>query len=104
VSTALRFHPVELLLSLPVRLAAVVLIGAPAEAVLVFEAVFAVWDLVEHGDADLPPPVERMLAGVVVTPALHRRHHAQVRPDRDSNFGTILSLWDRVLRATPPPR
>jgi sterol desaturase/sphingolipid hydroxylase (fatty acid hydroxylase superfamily) len=97
-STGVRFHPGELLLSLPLRLAAVVVLGAPAVAVLTFEVVFTVANLVEHGDIDLPASVERALGRVLITPALHRRHHTRVGPERDTNFGTILSIWDRAFR------
>ncbi len=104
VSTGLRFHPGELLLSLPVRLLAVVLLGAPAAAVLAFEAVFAFANLVEHGDIDLPPRLERGADRLVVTPALHRIHHARLPPERDRNFGTILIVWDRLLGTHRPSR
>ena len=99
VSTAARFHPGELLLSLPIRLAAVALIGAPVEAVLLFEVTFALANFVEHGDIDLPRPLEPAVARVLVTPALHRRHHTRRGPDRDTNFGTVFSFWDRVFRS-----
>ena len=97
VSTGVRFHPGELLLSLPIRLAAVVLIGAPVGAVLVFEVAFTFANLIEHGDTNLPSRAERWLARVCITPALHRRHHTKVGPERDTNFGTVFSVWDRVL-------
>jgi sterol desaturase/sphingolipid hydroxylase (fatty acid hydroxylase superfamily) len=97
VSTGVRFHPGELLLSLPVRLAAVVLIGAPVVAVLLFEVAFSFANLLEHGDIRLPRSLEDRLARVCITPALHRRHHAKIQPDRDTNFGTIFSLWDRLF-------
>jgi sterol desaturase/sphingolipid hydroxylase (fatty acid hydroxylase superfamily) len=97
VSTAVRFHPGELLLSLPIRLVAVVLIGAPAMAVVVFEVIFAFANLFEHGNIGLPLRFERRLAELLVTPALHRRHHSNRRPELDSNFGTIFTLWDRFL-------
>lgn len=96
-STGLRFHTGELLLSVPVRLAAVILLGAPAAAVLGFEVLFTVANLVEHGDIDLPRRSERILGRVFVTPALHRRHHSRVGRARDTNFGTIFSGWDRGL-------
>ncbi len=102
VSTALRFHPGELLLALPVRLAAVVLLGAPAVAVVVFEVIFGIANVLEHGNFDLPGRLEKTLAGVLVTPALHRRHHSIERRERDSNFGTILSVWDRLARTLRP--
>ena len=97
VSTALRFHPGELLLSLPLRLVAVLLLGAPAIGVVAFEALFAVSNLIEHGDIDVPLPFEAALGEVLVTPALHRFHHTRAASDRDHNFGTILVLWDRFL-------
>jgi sterol desaturase/sphingolipid hydroxylase (fatty acid hydroxylase superfamily) len=96
-STALRFHPGELLLSLPVRLVAVVVLGATPVAIVAFEACFAVANFIEHGDIDLPLGLERAVDRVVVTPALHRFHHTRVRVDRDHNFGTILAVWDRLL-------
>jgi sterol desaturase/sphingolipid hydroxylase (fatty acid hydroxylase superfamily) len=96
-STGVRFHPGELLLSLPVRVTAVALIGASAEAVVCFEVAFTVANLVEHGDIDLPPRFERAMGRILVTPALHRRHHTTSRPERDTNFATILALWDRAF-------
>ncbi len=95
VSTGIRFHPGELLLSLPVRLSAVVVLGAPPESVLFFELVFAVANLVEHGDINLPARLEQRLAQVLITPALHRRHHSKQLTELNTNFGTIFSLWDR---------
>ena len=107
VTTALRFHPGELLLALPVRLAAVVLLGVPPEGMLVFEAVFGVATLLEHGNFDLPRRVEHAFQRTLVTPALHRRHHAASWHELDTNFGTIFSLWDRLagtLLASEPER
>lgn len=101
-TTALRFHPGELLLSVPVRLGAIVLLGAPAAAVLAFEMVFTLANLVEHGDIDLPRRGERPLERVLVTPALHRRHHTRSGPARDTNFGTIFSGWDRLFGTFTP--
>ncbi len=97
VSTGLRFHPGELLLSLPIRLAAVALLGAPAVAVVVFEIVFTIANLFEHGNIDLPIVLERRLARGLVTPALHRRHHGRRSVELNSNFGTIFTVWDRLL-------
>lgn len=96
-STGVRFHPGELLLSLPVRLTAVALVGASAEAVVCFEIVFTITNLVEHGDIDFPLRFERLMGRVFITPALHRRHHTKCGPDRDTNFGTILATWDRFF-------
>ncbi len=97
VSTGLRFHPGELLLSLPVRLVAVAAVGASPLAVVIFEVVFTIANLFEHGNISLPLRLERELAGLLVTPALHRRHHTRRYPELNSNFGTIFTLWDRAL-------
>jgi sterol desaturase/sphingolipid hydroxylase (fatty acid hydroxylase superfamily) len=94
-STGVRFHPGELLLSLPVRLSAVIAVGAPPEGVVFFELIFAVANLVEHGDVNLPARLERRLAQILITPALHRRHHSKQATELNTNFGTIFSLWDR---------
>ena len=96
-STGVRFHPGELLLSLPLRLTAVVVVGAPVEAVLVFEIVFTIANFLEHGDIDLPHRFERLMGRLCITPALHRRHHTKIGPDRDTNFGTVFSTWDRLF-------
>jgi sterol desaturase/sphingolipid hydroxylase (fatty acid hydroxylase superfamily) len=97
VSTGLRFHPGELLASLPIRLAAVVALGAPPTAVLSFEILFTVANLIEHGDIDLPRALEHRLGRVLITPALHRFHHSRHWPDLNTNFGTIFAVWDRLL-------
>ena len=96
-STGVRFHPGELLLSLPVRLGTVVLLGAPAVAVLAFEVAFTFANLIEHGDIDLSQRSERVLGFFFVTPALHRRHHTRMGPARDTNFATVFSGWDRLF-------
>jgi sterol desaturase/sphingolipid hydroxylase (fatty acid hydroxylase superfamily) len=102
VSTGLRFHPGELVLSLPLRLLAVALLGAPAIAIVVFEALFAVANLVEHGDIDLPAGLEGMMSKLLVTPALHRFHHTRAGRERDHNYGTIFTAWDRMLGTYSP--
>ena len=95
-TTALRFHPGELLLALPVRLAAVLVLGVPPEGVLVFEVVFGIANVLEHGNFDLPRPIEHGLQRALVTPALHRAHHVSDWRDLDTNFGTVFSIWDRL--------
>lgn len=107
VTTALRFHPGELLLSLPVRLAAVVALGVPPLGVLVFELVFGAANLLEHGNFDLPRRLDLALQRLLITPAMHRVHHTREWRELDTNFGTIFSLWDRWLgtfRAGDPQR
>jgi sterol desaturase/sphingolipid hydroxylase (fatty acid hydroxylase superfamily) len=97
VSTALRFHPGELVLSLPFRLAAVVALGASPAWVVSFEILFTIANLIGHGDIDLPMRFERRLQTVCITPALHRLHHSCRRAELNSNFGTIFTFWDRFL-------
>lgn len=96
VTTALRFHPGELLLSLPIRLAAIVLLGVPVAGVLVFELVFGIANVLEHGNFDWPRRLERPLRQLLVTPTLHRGHHVASWRELDSNFGTVFSIWDRL--------
>jgi sterol desaturase/sphingolipid hydroxylase (fatty acid hydroxylase superfamily) len=104
VTTGLRFHPVEILLSMGIKLAVVVALGPPAVAVLIFEVVLNATSMFNHGNVRLPAHVDRVLRWVVVTPDMHRVHHS-VRPDEtNSNFGFNLPWWDRLLgtyRAQP---
>ena len=107
VTTGLRFHPGELILALPVRLAVVLALGVPPAGVLVFELVFGVANLLEHGNFDWPRRIEPALRRVLITPALHRRHHIADWRELNTNFGTVLSLWDRLAgtyRASEPGR
>jgi sterol desaturase/sphingolipid hydroxylase (fatty acid hydroxylase superfamily) len=101
-TTALRFHPGELLLALPVRLAAVVALGVPPEGVLVFELIFGMANLLEHGNFDLPRHLEHGVQRVLVTPALHRGHHVSDWRELDTNFGTVFSIWDRLAGTFRP--
>jgi sterol desaturase/sphingolipid hydroxylase (fatty acid hydroxylase superfamily) len=106
-TTGLRFHPGELILALPVRLAAIALLGVPPAGVLVFELLFGIANLVEHGNFDWPPRAERVLQRGLITPALHRAHHVADWRELNTNFGTVLSLWDRLgrtFRASEPGR
>jgi sterol desaturase/sphingolipid hydroxylase (fatty acid hydroxylase superfamily) len=102
VSTSLRFHPGEILLSLPVRFAAIALLGAPVAGVVLFEAVFGAANALEHGNVALPARLEGALGRVLVTPALHRRHHSQRAEEHDANYGTTFSVWDRAARTLCP--
>jgi sterol desaturase/sphingolipid hydroxylase (fatty acid hydroxylase superfamily) len=99
VSTALRFHPGELTLALPVRLLAVAALGVPISGVIIFEVLFAFSNFFEHGNIDLSRKLESWLGRLIVTPALHRRHHSQRSALLNSNYGTIFSVWDRLFRS-----
>ena len=97
-STAVRFHIGELLASLGVRLAVVAVFGLPVMGILVFEIVYAFFNFFEHGNIRLREGFSRTISGVFVTPALHRFHHAAHSKHLNTNFGTILSIWDRIFR------
>ena len=96
-TSGLRFHPVELLLSVFIKMAAVVALGAPPEGVLVFEVLLNASSMFEHAAIALPAGLDRALRRVIITPSLHRIHHSERPEETDSNFGFNLSLWDRVF-------
>lgn len=96
-SSGLRFHPVEILLSLAIKVAAVLILGAPAAAVLVFEVLLNATSLFNHANLALPAWLDRPLRLVLVTPDMHRVHHSEIRDEMDSDFGFCLSCWDRMF-------
>lgn len=99
VTTGLRFHPLEVLLSLVFKFAVVWLLGPPALGVLIFEVLLNAGSLFSHANLKLPHAVEHPLRALLVTPEMHRVHHS-VRPEEtDSNFGFCLSVWDRLFRS-----
>lgn len=102
VTTALRFHPVEILLSMGLKMAAVAAIGAPPVAVLVFEVLLNACAMFNHGNVRLNGAVDRRLRRVLVTPDMHRVHHSVIRNETNSNFGFCLSWWDRLLGTYRP--
>src|SRR5262249_3700340 len=100
----LRFHPLEILLSLGIKLAAVMALGPPVLAVLVFEVLLNATSLFNHGNARLPARLDRGLRLVVVTPGRHRVPHSPVPNETHSNYGFTLPGWDYLLgtyRAQP---
>ncbi|MCL4798952.1 MAG: sterol desaturase family protein [Burkholderiales bacterium] len=104
VTTGTRFHPVEILVSVAIKCAAVAAIGAPALAVLVFEVILNATAMFNHANAGLPAGVDRWLRRLVVTPDMHRVHHSARRDETNSNFGFSLPWWDRLFgtyRAQP---
>ncbi|MBA4046958.1 MAG: sterol desaturase [Sphingomonas sp.] len=104
VTTALRFHPVEIWLSALVKLAAVGVIGASPLAVLIFEVVLNATAMFNHSNTALPRSLDRALRLVLVTPDMHRVHHSVLARETNSNFGFNLPWWDRLFgtyRAQP---
>lgn len=104
VTTALRFHPVEILLSLLVKLAAVLVLGASPLAVLIFEVLLNATALFNHGNVALPRSVDAVVRRFLVTPDMHRVHHSIDARETNSNFGFNLPWWDWLFgtyRAQP---
>ncbi len=104
VSTGVRFHPVEILLSMVIKCAAVIALGAPPVAVLVFEVLLNASSMFSHGNVRLPGRLDGLLRLLVVTPEMHRVHHSVIRRETDSNFGFNVPWWDRMFgtyRAQP---
>lgn len=96
-STGLRFHPIEIVLSILVKLIAVVVLGVPAIAVLIFEIALNGLALFNHANIRLPPTIEKPLRLVLMTQILHRIHHSQVVTETNSNYGFSVIWWDKVF-------
>ena len=104
VTTGVRFHPLEILLSLAIKMAAVLTLGVPALAVLIFEVLLNATSMFNHSNVVLPPRLESIARWIVVTPQMHQVHHSIERAETDSNFGFNLPWWDRLFgtyRAKP---
>ena len=97
VTTGLRFHPLEILLSMIIKIGVVLLIGAPPAAVLVFEIVLNATSIFNHANIRIPKRIDRVLRWFIVTPDMHRVHHSVHPSEQLRNFGFNLSLWDRLL-------
>lgn len=96
-TTGLRFHPVEILISMRIKLAVVAALGPPGIAVLLFEVILNATALFNHANIDLPRHVDRVLRLFVVTPDMHRVHHSVDPRETNSNYGFKLPWWDRLL-------
>jgi sterol desaturase/sphingolipid hydroxylase (fatty acid hydroxylase superfamily) len=97
VTTGIRFHPVEILLSMGIKMSAVVVLGAPPISVVIFEVLLNATSMFNHGNVRLPGRIDRLLRLIVVTPEMHRVHHSVVIQEHNSNFGFNLPWWDRLL-------
>ncbi|SIT06746.1 sterol desaturase family protein [Paracoccus saliphilus] len=97
VSTGLRFHPVEILLSMGIKLAVIAALGPPAIAVLLFEVLLNATSMFNHSNIRIPSGIDRFLRLIVVTPDMHRVHHSIHPSETNSNFGFNLPWWDRLL-------
>lgn len=97
VTTGARFHPVEILLSMGLKLGVVAALGAPAVAVLAFEVLLNATSMFNHSNVGMPTWLDPVLRRVVVTPDMHRVHHSAAARETDSNFGFNLPWWDHLF-------
>ena len=102
VTTAIRFHPVEIALSMGLKIGLVYLLGPAALAVVLFEIILNGTAMFNHANLRLPPALDRALRLVLVTPDMHRVHHSVHRHEHDSNYGFSLSIWDRLFGTYVP--
>ena len=97
VTTGLRFHPIEIVLSMAIKLTMVLALGAPALAMVIFEVLLNATSMFNHGNVRLPLWLDKRLRLVVVTPDMHRVHHSVIVRETNSNFGFNLPWWDRLF-------
>lgn len=98
-TSGLRFHPIEIWLSMWVKIAAVVMLGLPPEGVVAFEILLNASSMFEHAAIRLPPRLDAALGWIIVTPRQHRIHHSERPEETDSHYGFFLSVWDRLFRS-----
>ncbi|ATX81104.1 Sterol desaturase/sphingolipid hydroxylase, fatty acid hydroxylase superfamily [Mariprofundus ferrinatatus] len=97
VTTGLRFHPIEIILSMLVKISFIIAVGAPATAVVIFEIVLNGMAMFNHANVRLPRQIDSAIRLLLVTPDVHRVHHSVIPAETDSNFGFNLSIWDRIF-------
>jgi sterol desaturase/sphingolipid hydroxylase (fatty acid hydroxylase superfamily) len=96
-TTGLRFHPIEILLSMVIKFIVIIALGPPVVAVIMFEVILNGMAMFNHGNVRLPAAVDKLLRIVFVTPDMHRVHHSVEDDEANSNFGFNLSVWDRLF-------
>ena len=104
VTTGTRFHPIEIVISMCIKIGAIFFLGASPLAVLVFEIVLNATAMFNHGNIRIPIAIDRVLRLFIVTPDMHRVHHSVIIKEFNSNFGFNLPIWDRLFgtyRAQP---
>lgn len=97
VTTGTRFHPIEIVLSMLIKAAAILVLGPPVVAVVIFEVVLNATSMFNHSNVCMPPALERVLRWLLVTPDMHRVHHSIEEDETNSNFAFNLSVWDRIF-------
>lgn len=96
-TTGVRFHPLEIIVSMLIKFSAILMLGPPVIAVLIFEVILNVMSMFNHGNVKLPAFLDRTLRLLIVTPDMHRIHHSVEEDESNQNFGFNLSLWDRFF-------
>jgi sterol desaturase/sphingolipid hydroxylase (fatty acid hydroxylase superfamily) len=102
VTTALRFHPLEIILSVFVKFFFIALFGAPVVAVIVFEIILNISAMFNHSNIQIPISIDRLLRKVIVTPDMHRVHHSVIKAETNSNYGFNIPWWDYIFRTYRP--
>jgi sterol desaturase/sphingolipid hydroxylase (fatty acid hydroxylase superfamily) len=97
VTTGVRFHPIEIFLSMGIKMIVIILIGAPAVSVLIFEIILNGTSMFNHGNVRYPQRIDSLLRLFVVTPEMHRVHHSTIRWETNSNLGFNFPWWDRLF-------
>lgn len=97
LTTGLRFHPIEIVLSMILKMTIIVVLGPPVISVLIFEILLNGMAMFSHDNIKLPPPGDRYLRLLVVTPDMHRVHHSVIISETNSNYGFNFSIWDRLF-------
>lgn len=102
VTTGVRFHPIEILISLVIKIAVVAALGAPPVAVLIFEILLNATSMFNHGNVCLPGPIDTVVRWLLVTPDMHRVHHSIDPRETNTNFGFNFAIWDRLFGTYRP--
>jgi sterol desaturase/sphingolipid hydroxylase (fatty acid hydroxylase superfamily) len=102
VTTALRFHPFEIILSMLLKFFFIALFGAPVVAVIVFEIILNISSMFNHSNIQIPASIDRLLRWFIVTPDMHRVHHSVIKVETNSNYGFNIPWWDYIFRTYRP--
>ena len=97
-TTAIRFHPLEIIISMAYKVGLIYLIGADPATVIAFEIILNGCAMFNHGNVAIPPSVDKVLRWFIITPDMHRIHHSTIRSETDSNYGFSIPCWDRLCR------
>ncbi len=97
VTTGVRFHPVEITLSMLIKFCVIILVGAPALGVMIFEIILNATSMFNHGNVRMPFRLDKIIRLIIVTPDMHRVHHSDIPNETNSNFGFNFSIWDRIF-------